>query len=578
MVGRNFFAELKRRNVYKVGAAYVVVAWLLIQVATQTFPFFEIPNWAVRLVVVILALGFPVALVFAWAYELTPEGLKRTEDVPPGHSVTHSTGRKLDFAIIGVLALAVALLLFDRFRPKSQLSEAAQAAKSIAVLPLVNQSGDPGQEYFSDGLSEELINGLGQLRDVRVIGRNSSFHFKGKSADSRAVGKALGVANLLEGSVRKAGDRVRITVQLVDTATGTQRWSQTYDRELKDIFAVQSEIAKSIADELRLTLLAGELKPSARPSNGNLDAYQAFLQGEHHGRRGTIDSLTKAIGFLDEAIQHDPKYAEAYALKSLVRSQIGYFYGAKGRDYFEQARAAAEAALVINPDLERAHSALAYVHINDWDLGAAEERLRSTGMQAQTSLNMLALIRSCQGRFDEAVQLERRALELDPFFALFHRNLGAFLTAAGRFDEAERAVRRATELQPLAPEYHLALVELALLRGQVDVAMREAELEPAGLLRDAAVTLVHAARGDREAADATLRSFIEAHGESAPFRIASIYAFRRDADNAFAWLDRAYIARDPRLIRLYPMPFVSNLKSDGRFAELCRKLNLPQPP
>src|SRR5438874_3109297 len=264
---RNFFAELKRRNVYKVAVAYAVVGWLVIQIATSTFPVLEIPNVATKLVIAVVLLGFPIALVIAWAFEMTPEGIKRTEDVSPDEKIPQWSRRKFAAFILVVVICAAALLGYQVFRAKPTAAPEPVAEKSIAVLPLVNQSGDASQEYFSDGLSEELINMLGQIRELRVIGRNSSFRFKGKTDDSRVIGQALRVANLLEGSVRKSGDRVRISVQLVDTANDSQRWSETYNRELKDIFAVQQEIAKAVADQLRVRLLGSLALASSKPSN-----------------------------------------------------------------------------------------------------------------------------------------------------------------------------------------------------------------------------------------------------------------------------------------------------------------------
>src|SRR5204863_2125863 len=253
-MNRNFFAELKRRNVYKVAVAYAVVAWLLIQAASILFPTYEAPAWVMKVFVAIVALGFPIALIIAWAFEMTPEGMKRTEDIRPDEKIPQWSRRKFAAFILVVVIGAAALLGYQVFRAKPTAMPGPVAEKSIAVLPLVNQSGDPTQEYFSDGLSEELINVLGQIRELRVIGRNSSFRFKDKSDDSRAIGQALGVAHLVEGSIRTMGERVRIGVQLVNTADGSQRWSETYNREVKDIFAVQEEIAKAVADQLCVRL------------------------------------------------------------------------------------------------------------------------------------------------------------------------------------------------------------------------------------------------------------------------------------------------------------------------------------
>src|SRR2546421_9324024 len=276
MSERNFFSELKRRNVYKVAVAYAVVGWLVIQVAATIVPALHLAEGITTAVVVIVLLGFPIALVIAWAFEMTPEGMKRTEDVRPDEKIPQWSRRKFAAFILVVVIGAAALLGYQVFRGKPTSGPVSE--KSIAVLPLVNQSGDANQEYFSDGLTEELINGLGKISELRVIGRNSSFHFKGKTDDSRAIGQALGVSNLLEGSVRKAGDRVRIGLQLVNAADGSQRWSETYDREFKDIFAIQEEIAKAVAEQLRVRLLGGVAPISSQPSNANLNAYNFFLQ------------------------------------------------------------------------------------------------------------------------------------------------------------------------------------------------------------------------------------------------------------------------------------------------------------
>src|SRR6266567_1080169 len=294
-----FFGELKRRNVYKVGVAYGVVAWLLMQVASQIFPFFEIPSWAVRLVVLLLIIGFPIALIIAWAFEVTSEGVKRTE-------VADAAGQRsrgvawIYVVLIGVM-LSVGLFLVGRFtaghatpRPVTQpeaqpgfQSEAATAIpeKSIAVLPLVNESGDPKDEYFSDGLSEELIAALAQISGLKVIGRSSSFRFKDRKEEPKTIGEKLGVSTLLEGTVRKQGDKVRIVAELINAADGIELWTRTFDRELKDIFGVQSEIAAAVAESLKVTLLGADAQSAAKPATENTEAHNAYLQGHFHFQR-----------------------------------------------------------------------------------------------------------------------------------------------------------------------------------------------------------------------------------------------------------------------------------------------------
>jgi serine/threonine-protein kinase len=572
---KNFFAELQRRNVYKVAIAYAVIAWLLVQAASILFPTFEAPGWVMKVFVAVIAAGFPIALVLAWAFEMTPQGVKRTESLSPNEHLPQWSGRKFAALIVSVAIAAGGLLLFQFVRIRNS---PATTEKSIAVLPLVNQSGDPSQEYFSDGLSEELINGLGQIHGLRVIGRNSSFHFKGKSDDSRAVGLALGVAHLLEGSVRKAGDRLRISVQLVDAANGSQRWSQSYDRELKDIFTVQEEIARAVADQLRITLLGGEVTAPGRPSNGSLEAYNAFLQGQQYQRSGNVEGITKAIAFFDEAIRLDPRYAEAYALKSLGWNQIGNLRGVKGTEAFQQARIAAQSALAIKSDLPRARGAMSLIYMGaDWNLAAAEAVLEGSDQKTARSPNALSNVRAYQGRADEAIQLQRQAVALDPAFAVYRRNLASRLISAGRLAEAETELRKAVELQPQFSGIHFELVVLAVLRGQPEAAWREAQLETSGVFRDAAIALAQAGRADRAEADAALKVLIDAHGEDFPFRIAGVYAYRKEPDKVFEWLYRAYELHDPRLITLLADPLLRPYQSDARFAALCQRMGLPVP-
>src|SRR6184192_4606519 len=322
----NFFAELKRRNVYKVAVAYAVVAWLLMQVASQIFPFFEIPNWAVRLVVLLLIIGFPIALIIAWAFEVTPEGIKRTEAADAAGQRSRG-GAWIYIVLIGA-ALSVGLFFVGRYtagRATPRHGEAATAVpgKSIAVLPLLNESGDPRDEYFSDGLSEELIAALAQINGLKVIGRSSSFRFKDRHEEPKAIGEKLGVMNLLEGSVRKQDDRVRIVAELINAADGRTLWSETYDRELKDVFAVQSEIATAVTEQLKIKLLGAPAKSDAAPSNNNLAAYNALQQGTFYFRLSTEEGTRKATEFYGEAIRLDPRYALAYANLSRAWRQLG---------------------------------------------------------------------------------------------------------------------------------------------------------------------------------------------------------------------------------------------------------------
>src|SRR5947199_6840218 len=366
----NVFSELKRRNVYKVAVAYAVVGWLLVQVATQVFPFFEIPNWAVRLVVLAIVIGFPVALAIAWAFELTPEGLKRTEEVDPfdsrsGQVLTAAAQRPCHrawiFVVIIAGAMSLGLFFLGRFTAPSKQSGANEvSSKSIAVLPFVNMSSDKEQDYFSDGLSEELLNQLAQVPQLRVIARTSSFSFKGKEVDVATIARTLNVANVLEGSVRKSANTLRVTAQLVRASDSSHLWSQTYDRDLTDVFKVQDEIADKVVGALKVTQLPTHELPKAKRMN-NPEAYQQYLQGRYYLNRFSIADFEKARAFLERACQLDPSFPLAWAALSrvwvlktgwsdkLTRAQFGAG--------LTRARDAAERALQLDPNLPEALSA-----------------------------------------------------------------------------------------------------------------------------------------------------------------------------------------------------------------------------
>jgi serine/threonine-protein kinase len=575
---RNFFSELKRRNVYKVAVAYAVVGWLVMQVASTVGPALHLPDSITTAVVVLVLLGFPIALVIAWAFEMTPEGMKRTADVSPDEKIPQWSARKFAAFILVVVICAAALLGYQVFREKSTPALEPISEKSIAVLPLVNQSGDPTQEYFSDGLSEKLINGLGEISQLRVIGRNSSFHFKGKTDDSRAIGQALGVANLLEGSVRKAGDRVRIGLQLVNAADGSQRWSETYDRELKDIFAIQEEIAKAVADQLRLRLRGGTPSISSQPSNANLTAYNFFLQARAEFEKANAEGPASAISLLDQAIALDPNYAEAYVLKARALYSIAIREGVEGRENFEKARAAVRAALALKPDLAGAHGSIAYIYIfADWNFSAAEAELAIVREKDATVLNNLAILRSIQGRLAESTALRQEVVRLEPLHTPFVMNLAQTLMTAERWDEAEAVLRRVLELQSSGLNAHWYLAYLAQRRGDLDAALREAELEPAGSTRDGAIAMVRFARGEREQADQALQQLIANFGERTPVSIAQVYAFRREPEKMFEWLDRAYQRRQPNLPANLAGRFYKPYYSDPRLIALCNKIGMPVP-
>jgi len=588
----SFLAELKRRNVYKVAVAYGVVAWLLMQVASQIFPFFEIPNWVVRLVVLLLIVGFPVALIIAWAFEVTPEGIKRTEAADAAGQ--QSRGVAWIYVVLIGVALSVGLFFVGRFtaghatpRPVTQpearpgfQSEVATAIpeKSIAVLPLVNESGDPKDEYFSDGLSEELIAALAQISGLKVIGRSSSFRFKDRKEEPKTIGEKLGVSTLLDGTVRKQGDRVRIVAALVNATDGIQLWTRTYDRELKDIFAVQEEIARAVAASLKVTLLGSQDRPAQRGAPSNVEAHNAYLQGHFLFLRRNLEDYRKAVGYFDQAIRLDPNYALAYTERSEAWSFIGDLTG-QHEPAWSNARSDAEKAVAIAPDLAEARAALGWVRFFiDWKFAEGLSELKRAielSPANPTANDLLARAILYLGRLDEAERQARQAVELDPLSVTAQGTLARVLFNAGKLDEADAAARKAAELQPASASSHRWQVLIAAERGEGETALREAELEPDEGYRRFELAVAQYMVGNRQAADAALADLIANGRHNLAYQIAEVYAMRGERDKAFEWLQISFDNHDTGTLTLLVDPLLRGLRDDPRYKTFLAKLGLP---
>jgi len=589
----NFFTELKRRNVYKVAVTYIVAGWALSQGIAQVFPVFDVPNWAIRLVVLLVMIGLPIALVLAWAFEITPQGIKRTEtaDVMP------QAGRRKNNAWIYVVVVgavvSIGLFFLGRYtggnatpRPVTQpearpgfQSESATAVpqKSIAVLPLLNESGDPKDEYFSDGLSEELIAALAQISGLKVIGRSSSFRFKERREEPKTIGERLGVSTLLDGTVRKQGDRVRIVAELVNAADGIQLWTRTFDRELKDIFAVQQEIARAVAESLKVTLLGTQENPSQIAAN-NVEAHNAYLQGHFHFQRRNLEDYRKAVDYFDQAIRLDSNYALAYAERSEAWTLIGDLTG-QHEPAWSNARSDAEKAVAIAPDLAEAHAALGFVRfLVDWKFteGLNElSRAKELSPSNPTANDVLARQIVYLGRVDEAERQGRQAVELDPLSVIAQGNLARILFFAGKLDEADAVARKSAELQPAAAASHRWQALIAAQRGDGETALREAQLEPDEGYRRFELALAQYVRGDRQAADAALADLITYGRDSLAYQIAEVYAMRGEKDKAFEWLQISFDNHDTGTLALLVDPLLRSLRDDPRYKTLLAKLGLP---
>jgi TolB-like protein/Tfp pilus assembly protein PilF len=444
---KNFFAELKRRNVYKVAVAYVVVAWLLIQAASIILPTFEAPGWVMKVVIAALAIGFPIAVVLAWAFEITPEGIVRADEVDPNKSITRKTGRRLTALIVLIGILAAGLFVIQKFKrvaetaPKTVASTTvSQNDKSVAVLPFDDLSAKHDQQFFGDGLAEELLNVLVQIDGLSVASRTSSFAFKGKNLSIPDIASTLGVAHIVEGSVRRVDNRLRVTAQLIDVATDRHLWSQTFDREVTDIFAIQDEIARSIADALKVRLGGAADK---KAGTENVEAYELYLLGLYYLNQRTEDSMRKALDIFQRASERDPSFARAYAGLSMTYALLPG-YAAFDRDLANrEALVSARKAVALDPKNAEALTALAQSYFD-------------------------------QAKVPQAVDAFDRAIAANPRYALARHWKGITLTAVGRLAEGEAELRAARALDPASlPLQSFLSVNLAQ-QGRLEEALAEA--------------------------------------------------------------------------------------------------------
>jgi TolB-like protein/Tfp pilus assembly protein PilF len=449
---KNFVSELKRRNVYKVAIAYGVVAWLLMQVASQIFPFFEIPNWAVRLVVLLLIIGFPIALILAWAFELTPEGIKRAEDVDLTKSTTHRSSHRLLWITAVVAIVAAALFVggrLDLFHSKPSTTMGVASDKSIAVLPFDNLSRDPDNAYFAEGIQDEILTRLAKIADLKVISRTSTQHYKSAPENLPEIARQLGVAHILEGSVQKSGEAVRVNVQLIKAANDSHLWGDTFDRKLTDIFSVESEVAKAIADQLRAHISGREEQVIAAKPTDNVEAYDAYPRGLAYTLKAATTPANSlgAQKYLREAVRLDPKFALGWVLLSYVDARGYLTTGLQPTVALrEEARQAAETALTLRPNLGEALLAKGYYHyacLKDYDTAVRYfEQARQFLPNSSRIPESLAYVTRRRGQWDrsesyfnEAERLDPRNVNLLSQHALSYVDLRLFPEALRKFDQ-----------------------------------------------------------------------------------------------------------------------------------------------
>jgi TolB-like protein/Tfp pilus assembly protein PilF len=579
----NFFSELQRRNVYKVAVAYAVVGWLLVQITTQVFPIFEIPNWALRLIVLAIIIGFPIALVLAWAFELTPEGIKHTEDVDLFDKRVSKKRTWIYVTLIGA-ALSFALFFVGRLSaPNSSASPAVLPEKSIAVLPFENQNRDPDTDYLCDGIPESIINSLSELPKLKVMSRNSVFHYKGKEADAQTVGKELKVQTLLTGRVRQRGDGLTIGVELINAQDNSQMWGQQYNRKLADVFAVQEEIAKEVSDKLRLKLTGTEKEQLAKRPTENLKAFQYYMQGRAAAQRRTNADLLASVSYYEKALQEDGKYALAYAGLSDAYANLGYYGSIAPVEGRRKAEEAARKALELDDKLAEAHTALGQIYIafapSDFSTGDRELKhaIELNPNLAVAHYNLgLSLIR--QGRLDEASAELAKARGLDPISSIIARAVVIPHYFKRDYARAFELLRQANELgPPLSATWEIGLY---IKNGSLDEAFAEIEKAKAARKDDPLIVystgMAYAAAGKRPEALQKIKELgTLAEGTlSTAHWIAKIYATLNDKEQAFSWLDRG-LATGALGVFYKDEPIWDPIRDDPRFEELVAKLVVP---
>lgn len=563
----SFFNELKRRNVFRMGIAYVVVAWVILQAIDFALDIISAPNWVMQVFFLAGVAGLPVVLVFSWVFEMTPEGLKRESEVAPDQSVTHNTGQKLDRTIITFLAFAVVLLLAERFVTQAQAPEPTaeavvqeQAAttqspddrlRSVAVLPFVNMSSDPEQEYFSDGLSEELLNRLAQNDQLRVAARTSSFQFKGQNQDIADIGKQLKVDHVLEGSVRKAANRLRITAQLIQVDSGYHLWSETYEREINDIFAIQDDIALSITSALEAELGATTASTETHPTE-NLEAYQAYLQARYFlAKRGEANML-KAHELFEKSVSLDPSFSKAWSGLAYNYSLLpGYGATVLSNQAWERVKTATDKAIQLDPDNAEAYVALARSNYEDdfeTILGLYEKAYELAPNSADV-INLYADFMMNLGDFSAAERLEKRALELDPLAAVHYSDMAFVMFALGRYEDGLDYGRISARLEPNAPWRSDPLVIGLIANGLYDEAMQtiryfEQQPAPELFMLDWWWSFLYYQQGDEQGLRARLAEIVQGaetdRAEIDYTLVAFFTAWLDGTDAALPFLEKAY--------------------------------------
>jgi len=584
----SFFAELKRRNVHKVAVAYIVAGWALSQGIAQVFPVFDVPNWIIRLIVLFIIIGLPIALVLAWMFEITPQGIKRTETADAMPGTTRQRKHAWIYIVVVGAALSIGLFFLGRYTAGNTASAARTEAatvpqKSIAVLPFDNLSRDPDNAYFCEGVQDEILTRLAKVADLKVISRTSTQHFKSTPENLPQIAKQLGVAHILEGSIQKAANQVRVNVQLINALTDAHLWADTYDRKLTDIFAVETEIAKTVADMLQAKLTGSEQHVIAVRPTANSEAHQLYLKGRFFWNKRTGNDLKKSIDYFEQAIAADPNYALAYAGVADGYVWLPGYTAGTPRDSYPKAKAAAKKALELDDTLAEARTSLAIaIWLYDFDSSQANREFQraielnpnyAIAHQQYGNITLSAL-----GRFDDAIAEGKRAVELDPLSLVINTDLGSNYCYARRYDEAIAQLRKTLEMDAGFYIAHIVLGQALDAKGAREAAI--VEFQKARALNDDPSVLgmlgrAYGLSGNKMEAEKILDQLKELSKQRyvAAYSFALVYLALGDKEEALRWLEQSYQDRagsDIGYIRVDPL--LDPLRSDPRFEALAEKI------
>lgn len=603
----SFFEELKRRNVFRVAIGYAITAWLLLQFVDLVLENVNAPDWVMQVFMLALAIGFPLAVFFAWAFEMTPDGVKRESEVDRSKSITPQTGRRMDRNIIIALVLALAYFAYDKFSGSGESDKASDpvsrnttqsveteiaekldstpsqvnsSEKSVAVLPFINMSDDAQNEYFSDGISEELLNVLVKVKGLRVPSRTSSFTFKGSTKKLAEIGEELQVDHILEGSVRKSGDRIRVTAQLVEVNTDTHLWSETYTRQLDDIFEVQDEIAQAIVSALKLTLTGNDQTSIQSRSTVDVEAYNKYLLGRHLWNQRSPESLLAAAKPLNEAVAMDPNYGQAWAALADAYVLIPE-YGAGAIDqYIPLAHEATDKALAIDPESARALTTSAYLKfMYDYDFAGAHadfERAISNDPNYATAHQWYGELLAVEGHVEAAVDQLMLARIADPLAFIMPHDIGWFLMFTDRRDEAYAYFEEALRLKPQFQNAIGNMMRLDMITGRYDDARaRLSELSTNANLERQVVEAVIDALQDPSLKPNAVRLLVQSEAFNYGSKASSFYLILLDEpDLAMDALEEGFAIGDPRAVHIKRMDVYKPLHTDPRFQKMMKKMNM----